>query len=381
MRPRLTLGVLLFCLNVPHAIGAPATASPSAAESAQAAADSAQLRDAAHKLLGSGSSADAVQAAELLDKASEIDARDAATRKAEAELKMERPPASGWEPFVVELTPFLSFVIVALTFAFNSYQSRVADQEKREEALRQREADEERRFTDAITLIQKSEDFSPAAALLSTFSTGPYAELARQTAIRVLLHTKSFDDFVDLFGSFVEPISWKNLNQVLDLMRSVSITVGPLLDKAWVDGKEDYSGFSAQEKDTYDLLVQERTFLGAKAASILRQARESLDPVDLNNLGFDNTDLTGADLRNAYIAPASWNLVNLDGADLRGITSFQNGWFYNTAWWHASHIDKPFLEYLAERFPFKPDQLANTPQGISAEEYAKNLERLRGVAT
>jgi hypothetical protein len=373
MRPRLIGLVLLLCLNAGISVGAQATAS-------QAASDSAQLRERARKLLASGSSTDASQAAEMLDKASQIDARDAATQKAAAELKLERPPETGWRPFVVELTPFLSFVIVALTFAFNSYQTRVADQEKRVEALRQREADEQRRFTDAITLIQKSEDFSPAAALLSTFSTGPYAELARQTGATVLLHTKSFDDFCDLFNSFVEPISGKNLNRVLDLMRSVNITAGPLLNKAWVDGKEDYSSFSAQEKETYDLLVNERTFLGSKVASILRQPRESLDPIDLNNLGFDNTDLNGADLRNAYIASAVWNLVNLDGADLRGITSFQNGWFYNSAWWHASHIDKPFLDYLSDRFPYKADQLANTPLGISAKEYEQNLHRLMKLA-
>ncbi|MGA1984095.1 MAG: hypothetical protein ABSG84_16720 [Acidobacteriaceae bacterium] len=341
--------------------------------------ESDQLRAAAQKLLATGSTADAMQAAELLDKASEIDARDAATLASKAQVANLQQPAESVSKQLIDLTPFLSFVILALTFIFNGYQARAADREKREEAIRQSQADEEKRFTDAITLIQKTEQFSPAAALLSTFSTGPYATLARQAGVNLLLHTRSFDNFRDLFNSFIEPVTRENLNQVLDLLRTVSITVGPLLSKAWVNNATDLTSLTPAEVASYNLLVQERIFLGTKVAVILRQPRASLDPIDLSDIGFDATDLTGADLR-ASIAPATWNWVNLDGADLRGMTGFQNSWFYTTAWWHASHIDEPFLSLLAERFGFKEGQASNTPQGISAEDYRVNLERLKAQA-
>jgi hypothetical protein len=325
--------------------------------------ESDQLRTAAAKLLQSGSADDAVKAADLFDKASQIDARNAATLKAQTD--------SGFWPFAVSIVPFLSVVGVAFSFLYNNYQAE-------RKAAQQRLADERKRFVDAVHQLQKVEHIAPATALLSTFTTPPFAELARQTGATLLLNTKSFDSFTDLFNAFVEPVSHSNLKQVVNLLRSVHVTVGPLLTKA--DNDPDRKTFTPEEIMAYDLLVPERTFLGTKVAMILRQQRDSLESIDLNNLGFDAVDLTGADLRNAYIAPAVWNMVNLDGADLRGINSFQNGYFYNTAWWHAASIDKPFLDYLAEKFPFKSDQYSNTPLTISAEDYDTNLARLRALA-
>jgi hypothetical protein len=345
----------------------------------QPVSESDQLRATAQKLLATGTTADAVQAADLLDKAAEIDSREAEAAKVKAEtLQLQKPPASdsGWK-MLVDVTPFLSFVIVALGFFFNSYQSRVADQEKRDEAARQSVIDEEKRWADAITLIQKTEDFSPAAALLRTFLTGQHATLARETGASLMLTSKRFDNFRDLFNTFVEPVTAENMKQLVELLRSVSITVSPLLSKA--DTAPGLTALSPEEAESYNLLVQERIFLGAKVAGILRQPRASLEPVDLNNVGLDATDLSGADLR-ACVAPYTWNLVNLDRADLRGMTGFQNTWVYNSAWWHASHIDKPFLQLLMERSPFKPDQMSNTPLGISAEDYHKNVERLKALA-
>ena len=324
--------------------------------------ESDQLRTAAAKLLQTGSADDAVKAADLLDKASQIDARNAATLKAQSD--------NGFWPFAVSIVPFLSVVGVAFSFLYNNYQGE-------RKATQQRLADERKRFVDAVNELQEVEHVSPATALLSTFTTPPFAELARQTGATLLLNAKTFKSFTDLFNAFVEPVSHNNLKLVVNLLRSVHVTVGPLLTKA--DNDPDRKTFTPQEILDYDLQVAERTFLGTKVAMILRQQRDSLDPIDLNNLGFDGVDLTGADLRNAYIAPAVWNMVNLDGADLRGINSFQNGYFYSTAWWHAANIDKPFLEYLAEKFPFKHGQYSYTPLTISAKDYDTNLARLRAL--
>ena len=354
-RSVLVLFLLVLLVPLIHAFGQAAKV-PTTPESDQ-------LRAAATKLLQSGSADDAVKAADLFDKASQIDARNAATLKAQTD--------NGFWPFAVSIVPFLSIVGVAFSFLYNNYQAE-------RKATRQRMADEQKRFTDAVTLLQGMEKFSPAAAYLSTFTTPPFADLARQAGVTVLLHTKNYENFIDLFNTFVEPVSHSNLRQVVDLLRSVHVTVGPLLSKREDDPER--KTFTPEEIVDYDLLVQERIFLGTKVAMILRQKRDSLEPIDLNNLGFDAVDLTGADLRNAYIGPAVWNLVNLDGADLRGITSFQNGYFYNTAWWHAAAIDKPFLDYLTEKFPFNPDKFSNTPLPVNREEYHRNLTRLQDLA-
>jgi uncharacterized protein YjbI with pentapeptide repeats len=355
----------------------------------QAATPSGQVRATARKLLASGSPEDAAKAADLLARAAEIDEHDAAALKAQAETaKLKQPPESesGWK-VLVDITPFLSFVIVALGFFVNNAQARTAEREKREEAVRQRQSDadkaarelqvaEEARWSHAVTLIQKSEDFSPAAAILSTFLSGSHAALARNTAVSVMLNAKKFSNFSDLFNTFIEPVTQDNLQQVLTMLRSVSITVAPLLSKSWVNETNDPSVLTPAEADSYHLLVRVRTFLGAKAAAFLRQKRQSTDVLDFSDMGFDGIDLSNADLRNC-IAPSSWNFVNLDGADLRGMRNVADTWVYSSAWWHAAHIDAGFLDLLIERSPFKPGQASNTPRGISAEDYRTEVARLK----
>ena len=355
----------------------------------QATTPSAQVRATARKLLASGSPEDAAKAADLLARAAEIDEHDAAALKAQAETaKLKQPPEreSGWK-VLVDITPFLSFVIVALGFFVNSAQARTAEREKREEAVRQRQSDadkaardlqtaEEERWSHAVALIQKSEDFSPAAAILSTFLSGSHASIARHTAVSVMLNAKKFSNFSDLFNTFIEPVTQDNLRQVLGMLRSVSTTLAPLLSKAWLKEGDDMSALTPAELETYYLLISMRTFLGAKAAAALRQTRPSIELRDFSDMGFDGIDLSNADLRDCS-APYTWNAVNLDGADLRGMRNVTNTWVYNTAWWHAAYIDAGFLDLLIERSPFKPDQASNTPRGISAEDYRTELARLK----
>ncbi len=135
------------------------------------------------------------------------------------------------------------------------------------------------------------------------------------------------------------------------------------------------------ERARFDLLADERTFVGEKIAAFIRQTPAGPpEMLDLRGLGFDNCDLSGADLRGARISNSSWNFVNLDGCDLRGITEFSQCWLYFTAWWHAGHIDKPLLDYFKSNQPFYPDMNVNTRQPTSAKEYAENIARLEASA-
>ncbi len=385
MRP----GLPSLLLSLAVLVGVQARAqSPDAA----ASAPSAQLRLGARQLLATGKPDDAAKAADMLVKASEIDAHDAATLKARAETRKLAEPApseSGWK-VLVDVTPFLSFVIVALGFFVNNAQARKAEREKHAEAERQRQSDaekaareqqaaEEERWSHAMALIQKSEDFSPAAAILSTFQNGSHAALARSTAAAVMLNAKKFSNFSDLFNTFMEPVTRENLPQVLSLLRQVSIELTPLLRKAWKDGRDESARLSPADADAYARLTRERTFLGARVATVLRQPRRPEDVVDLADIGLDTIDLSGADLRGCG-APVTWNFVNLDGADLRDMRNISNTWPYYTAWWHASHIDAALLELLIERAPYEAGMTTNSPRGVSADGYAADVARLRAQA-
>ena len=386
------LASLLLLLFLPIAAAPQTPAPPPSPESTQ-------LRATAQRLLATGSPDDAAKAAELFDKASQIDARNTTSLKTDAERrKLEEPTGSGWMSFIIQLTPFFSMLIVAFTFVFTIYQAhrtaeqtRLADQQKREEFIRQQEADEKKRLiqqdadenkrlTDSIVLIQKTENFSPAAAILSTFMNGPRAATARQTGITLLESTKTFDNFRDLYNTLFEPATVEALPQILDLLRSVHGTVGPLLTKSWDGTTNVLSRLTPEETVSYNAFVPARTFLSVKVATVLRLPRDLATPLDLNDLGFDSCSLSGADIRNASIANGVWNMVNLDGADLRGVTDFQNAWILNSAWWHAAHIDAPFLQRLTQYCPYKDDQYSNSPQPISAQDYADNLTRLSAAA-
>jgi hypothetical protein len=366
--------------------------------SAPPSAESAQLRATAQKLLATGTTDDTLKAAELLDRASQIDARNAEILKTNAERQQLQQSGPAWKSFVNDFSPLITVLVLAGTFIFNMIQARITEKDKRKDDERQRQeklqdierqriadaqkqdADEKRRYTDAAELIGKDEDISPAATLIRTFTTEPYRSEARQLGRQILLKTNSYDRFQDLFSTVVEPVTYENIGLVIDLLRTVHINFGPLLTKSWVKGVSDFSSFAPRELATYDLLLNERKFLSVKVATALQQPRDSTIPLDLSNLGFDACSFTGVDLRNTIITPANWNRVNLDGTDLRGIIDFQNCWFFDTAWWHASRIDKPFIEYLKINCPYRDTQDFNSPQPISQKDYDENITRLETLA-
>src|SRR6202034_4449318 len=89
MRRILALLLLLLLLPICAISQTPANAAPPSTESAQ-------LRATAQKLLATGSTDDTLKAAELLDRASQIDARNAEILKTSAERKQLEQSGPAW---------------------------------------------------------------------------------------------------------------------------------------------------------------------------------------------------------------------------------------------------------------------------------------------
>jgi len=195
----------------------------------------------------------------------------------------------------------------------------------------------------------------------------------------LLLSTRNFDNFLALFNSYVEPVTSDNLREVLYLLRSVSTTVAPLLNKTWINGTNNTSVLTPPELEIFTALTQQRRFLGFRVAMVLSQPRKTLEPIDLGGTALDSVDLKGADLRQCVSASA-WNYVNLDGADLRGMTGFEYAYFLNTAWWQAGQIDTAFLDDLMARYPHQAGQFLNTRRAVTPESYQQDVARLRALA-
>ena len=191
MRRILAPLLLLLLLPISAIPQTPANAAPPSTESAQ-------LRATAQKLLATGSTDDTLKAAELLDRASQIDARNAEILKTNAERKQLEQSGPAWKSFVNDFSPLITVLVLAGTFIFNMIQARITERDKRKDDERQRQdkrqdidrqriadakkrdADEKKRYTDAVELIGKAEDISPAATLIRTFTTEPYRSEARQ---------------------------------------------------------------------------------------------------------------------------------------------------------------------------------------------------------
>ncbi len=343
--------------------------------------DSGKLRAAAERLLADGSADDAVKAADLLDKASQIEARAADIANDDAQSKtLEQEIENG-------LVPLISTLVLAATLVFNIVQARIAARDKRaddntqqEQAradrLRQDQQDQDKRFNDALELMLKSENFSPAAALIGSFVDGPYRDRARAAGLSLMHKTQSLDTFKDLFTTMLMPVTYDNLPQVMDLLRGIQAALQPLLRDAWTGTSYDNKKLRPDKADTYNLLLAERYFVSPLVGVALRKPRP--DPacvLDISGAGFDGADFSGLDLRGASIDPASWIWVNLDCCDLRGIATFGSTYFDSTVWWHAKAIDPPFLEYLVKTSPYKEG--GTYPKAVSQADYDEQVARLR----
>lgn len=360
--------------------------------SSQATTSAERLRQIAEKLLDS-ESPNTESAAELLKAASELKLNLATIHKLNAErqkLQQDIRSSHQWRTMFIAVSPLVTTVILAATLGFQIWQankqaeaSRVADAEKREALARQEQLAEATRFTEALKTIQESEKISPAAVLLDTFTKEPQKSEARKMVLRLLLNSKSEEDFEALFSGSVEPVTSSDLTTLLQLDRAlysqyvlINLSVDPSTNQIVESSVPD------AQKSQYHLLRQEINYVSGRIGSLLRGPRDPGSQIDLTNSSLSTIDLTNANLRGANISGAVFSAVNFEGADLSEIAQFQNAEFFYSPWWRASRISKTFLSYLEEKYPFLPGGASSYAGSVKAtsEEYRSNLERLHRIA-
>jgi hypothetical protein len=75
--------------------------------------------------------------------------------------------------------------------------------------------------------------------------------------------------------------------------------------------------------------------------------------------------------------------VDVSGCDLGGITEFFDAGFNGVAWWRAAKIDRPFLDFLVQNYPYRGvDEYYRTEAAgtIQPSDYDDNLRRLRAAS-
>jgi hypothetical protein len=347
----------------------------------------AAIREAASRLIASGTPEDVAKGAALLEKASEIEQVRLAGRKSEVEkeklLKDMNDSNGSWKGAAEILTPFITTIVLAGTLCLNMWQARVAAREKREDAKTQADKDEKARFTDVVEMIVKMEHISQASTLISSFTTEPYKTLGRGIAMTLLRNAKSMPDFENLFTSVMDPGSPEYVGMLLPICRSVREQLGPLASAGWdyKDGVFNRAGLPPDKVDTYDLLVKQDHFLSERLAAVLKGPRKAGEVLDLRSIGMTDCEIRGADLRRTILTSVVWTWVDVDDVDFGGITEFYDSWFWNTAWWRAARIEAGFLDHLQRNYPYVEGREYKSRAPVSRAEYEEKVAALRRDAT
>ncbi len=306
----------------------------------------------------------------------------------------------GRQRYITILTPIATTLVLGFTLLSQTYQFVKSERDK-QQAL------EDAQWSEAVKTVSQSAQLSPIAITLNPFlKSKRYADVARKTAVEALISTRDSTVFADLFkGAFV-PMDWANLDTVLQLDRAL----GPRLGEIWhvrterIKTKEPNDSNQADhghdemqtpppnrravdipkgEQQDYDYITSVLTEISVATAPLLKGPRPARQVVDLRSAWFLHCDWSGVNLYGADIQNIVLNNAILKGADLGGITSFNDVSFYYSAWWDAKRVSPQLLEYLIKKYPYDVND-ANEGYGpnsgdkrVSLKDYTDAIERLK----
>ncbi|SRR6266481_226434 len=332
-------------------------------------------------------------AGELLKLASEIENQIAEARKLAAEerkISMDfnesrrRFRSDDRKAYIALLAPVFTTFVLAGTLAMQSYQFERSERDKQAEARRQAEAAEDLRWTEAVKLLSQVEKISPAGVLLKSFAKSErYGAQAYKTAVQILIKADNPGLFANLFGSVFDPVDWNNIGQVVELNRTLDSQRNSLISRSWDKEKQtsDVNKLNQTERSELAHLDTKLQLITAKLAPVVKGPRTAGVTLDLRSIDLWVGDFQGADLSGANLSDAELTYIDLRGANLSGITEYQQASFNGTAWWQASKIGKGLLEYLVKAYPFDSKVSYKSDQSVSRSDYAAAIARLRQLAS
>jgi|GEM_PF-6486577 uncharacterized protein YjbI with pentapeptide repeats len=340
------------------------------------------------------------KAADLLRAAAEIENQRAETLKLRVEeqkLSVELKEAErlrkhgNTKDYISILAPLFTTLVLAGTLIQQSYQFVQSEKNKQvqfnqseadklAEVRRQQDRDEDSRWADAIKTLSQTEKLSPSTVILKSFvKSDRYGAAASQTALQVLAKTEDTDLFSRLFASILEPVSWSNAQEIVELDRSLSSNTIILYEKTWNPEKHvnDLTKLTKVERQRWDYLRTNTRFVSNKLAILLRGPRPAGTKLDLHS-----TDLweefQGADFSGANVESANFSGMDVAGAKFDHITGFSFSQFEGTAWWRAASMDPALVEDLVKRFPYR-EKSPYRGSNINKADFDTGVARLRAL--
>jgi len=342
-----------------------------------------KLKAIAASQLSSATTPEAIEAAgrimaqviEIEKHAAEIDKVHSESKKLEWDMSTEnRRTRSGERKHLATLlAPLLTTIVLAGTLVLQTYQAVTSERDKQVEQARQRDAAEDIRWADTIKLLSgEIRGISPGALSLINFFASPrYADLARQTAVNVLLQTKDFQQFKQLFNAAYPNLSWSNLNGVLALDRQLVSRNSEVTVKANRPG----AILTQDEQAAFSLYSDSLDYLCAQIAAVLRSPRPPGFQLDMSYVAVGVCDMSQANFSYANLNGFNPTAIILRGADFAGATGYETAAWADNVWWHADKIDKDMLAYLVKNEPFDPKRNYWSVK-VSQQDYDAEVHRL-----
>jgi Pentapeptide repeats (8 copies) len=206
------------------------------------------------------------------------------------------------------------------------------------------------------------------------------ATLPTQTVVQELATTRDPTIFAPLFKSAFVPVSWSNLDAVLQVDRILGSRLIELYVKSYNEEtkENELKRLTEDEIKERDYLRNTIKDISSDVGPLLKGPRPAGQKLDLRRGCFGDCDWRGVNLYGANLDNFDMRSSNLKGADLGEVTSFQDMYMYRTAWWEAKRISPELLQYLLLNSPYEP---ANTygPQEyrVSARDYEDSVARLK----
>jgi hypothetical protein len=339
------------------------------------------LRAAAASLLSNANTPEATEAAgRILGQVIEIEKQIAETEKARTERhKMEwelstsggRVRSEERRHIATLLAPVLTTIVLAGTLVLQTYQTLVAERDKQVDQQRQRDAAEDLRWGETLkNLSGEIKGISPGSLSFLTFFNSPrYGGLARETAQTVLLQSKDFQQFKQLFTGMYAQVNWSHWSAILELDRLITRQNLSLLQKA-----NSGQTLTSDEDVAIRFYSNVVSYICSQLTGLLRSPRPPEFHLDMTYLSIGNCSMSGANLSGANLNGFNPTAVDFEDVDFSGAKNYETATWSKNLWWRARRIDRKMLEFLKTKFPFNP--AASYGHAVSQSDYDASIQRL-----
>lgn len=275
--------------------------------------------------------------------------------------------------YVALLTPLVTIITLAATLVAQNWQFLRSERDKRDDAL-------DTQWQDSVKTISASGALSAGLVALQPFLNSPkYGEQAREVAVNLLANSSDPAFFTSLFGTALVPVTKTNIDRVIRLDRALLARVNPVWAKTWDETKQkdDTKKLSKEELATFNYMDGAFPVITSEIGGLLKARSMDGWTVDFSATFFKNGDWQGVNLAGADLTNARLIWTDLTNARLDGVRQFAGADFYRTIWWHARSINRPLLDYLMEKYPFKQENdYGPRDTRVSQAEYDRAIHAL-----